>query len=416
MYNIFLGHSSEDRISRFCHAAAKKCCGSGYCLICEICESTFTKPSDLEEHVRSIHKFNCGMCAFRGTTISIVEHHILDKHCLPDKDGNFSCDECNFTCDKKDKLYSHFKAVHKNNEKSAIEETPERDEEVEKLKDELRRLKNNFERLDGLFQEALEEANKTKSEYEAKLIDANDKLRVAKSENEELKERVDVLFKLGRGYINKKEHSNSSLSKPTTPKKTSKGAENTEEIIEDDDVTDEDLTTWTQNKLRGFKRSGPSSAPEKLNKTKNSQKPLPPNPPNNPLTSPTHPSPPRSPQKSSHTDSMSESENMGKLKYCHFFSNYGKCLFEERTEKRCKFLHEKAPICRSGTSCTRNKCMYKHPNIPTRNSFLSPGTTFPMHMNPWQMMSPWLNPSANLPQYPAIWNTGFQNPGNQQRN
>ena len=43
-----------------------------------------------------------------------------------------------------------------------------------------------------------------RSEYEGKLIEANDKFREIKTENEELKEKVDILFKLGRAYINKK--------------------------------------------------------------------------------------------------------------------------------------------------------------------------------------------------------------------
>ena len=30
-------------------------------------------------------------------------------------------------------------------------------------------------------------------------------------------------------------------------------------------------------------------------------------------------------------------------RHCHYFSNYGKCLYEERTERRCKFDHKKAP-------------------------------------------------------------------------
>ena len=56
-----------------------------------------------------------------------------------------------------------------------------------------------------MFQESLEENEKMKSEYTAKLLEATEKYRVTLQENEELKEKVEILFKLGRGYIDKTE-------------------------------------------------------------------------------------------------------------------------------------------------------------------------------------------------------------------
>ena len=79
-------------------------------------------------------------------------------------------------------------------------------DEARRLQEELKTLKKNFERLDGLFQDSLEEVNQVRSEYEGKLIKANENYRAVKAENEELKERVDILFKLGRSYINRKEN------------------------------------------------------------------------------------------------------------------------------------------------------------------------------------------------------------------
>ena len=54
-----------------------------------------------------------------------------------------------------------------------------------------------------MHHEALEEVNNVKSEYEAKLITINDNLDVAMTENEVFKEKVDILFKLGRSYLNR---------------------------------------------------------------------------------------------------------------------------------------------------------------------------------------------------------------------
>ena len=76
-------------------------------------------------------------------------------------------------------------------------------EETNDIKEENRQLKNNFERLNTLYQEFLEEGDKVKAEMTAKLHDVTEKYRVTLKENEELKEKVEILFKLGRSYIDK---------------------------------------------------------------------------------------------------------------------------------------------------------------------------------------------------------------------
>ena len=53
----------------------------------------------------------------------------------------------------------------------------------------------------------MDEINKVKSENEARIVAAQDNYRKVKTENEVLKEKVDVLFKLGRSYINKSKQS-----------------------------------------------------------------------------------------------------------------------------------------------------------------------------------------------------------------
>ena len=78
-----------------------------------------------------------------------------------------------------DKLNSHFQAVQKSKEQE-IEKIDDniRDKQSEvdenlKLKEEIKVLQRNFKRLEGMYQEALDEVNQVKSEYEAKLIAAN---------------------------------------------------------------------------------------------------------------------------------------------------------------------------------------------------------------------------------------------------
>ena len=50
-----------------------------------------------------------------------------------------------------------------------------------------------------------------------------------------------------------------------------------------------------------------------------------------------------------------------KARYCHYYVNYGKCSYEEKTGNKCRFLHETVTICKDGTQCHRNKCMFTHP-------------------------------------------------------
>ena len=269
-------------------------------------------------------------------------------------------------------------------------------------------LRNNFERLESLLQESQEENNKIRSEYEAKLSDTNDKLRTTKAENEELREKVDVLFKLGRGYINKqgrKPVSEAMNDNPTTNVDEIETVAIEEVTIEEDGT--EDLLAWTKNKLRGFKRSGPTSSAENNSKAKSDPKPYKPAADKSSNRVPSTPSEPVR-TTTAQTGGQSTQNNAGdeRTMYCHYFSNLGKCAFEERTGSTCRFVHGDAPMCQSGVACKRAKCMYKHPNMAgRRTSFLEQRSGFPKNMNPWMMnmMNPWWNANSSQMQMPNPW-------------
>ena len=42
--------------------------------------------------------------------------------------------------------------------------------------------------------------------------------------------------------------------------------------------------------------------------------------------------------------------------YCHFYNNEKTCPYDQE----CVFLHEESQICKYGTMCERNYCMFKH--------------------------------------------------------
>ena len=272
-------------------------------------------------------------------------------------------------------------------------------EENRELKEEVKLLKSNFDRLQLMYHQSLDEVNKVKSEYEAKLLIANDGYRVIKTENEVLKERVDVLFKLGRSYLN-----NST--------KNEKKNETAEEIVVEDiettrkeDADDvENLQEWTKNKFRGFRRVDPTKQPKQKStdqsnrsQTKADVHP----PPTSNASSNASQNNARSSKTANVTDNIEPEENIYKGRYCHYFVNIGNCNFEERTGVKCKYEHKQAPMCNQGSSCTRSKCMYSHPKTQgnrNQNNFLG------QMINPWTMMNPWMNQTPNPWNVPNPWN------------
>ena len=162
--------------------------------------------------------------------------------------------------------------------------------------------------------------------------------------------------------------------------------------------------------MRGFKRVSPSEATVRSSTAKN--QPARTRPPTTPRPPASTPPTPTNLKENANVNQTHPKENMNKSEerkslYCHYFSNYGKCLFEERTGGTCKFQHKSAPMCKNGMSCQRSKCMYKHPNYEgrqTNQTFLEQ-SQFPQRnfCPPWQlqMMNPWLSQSQ-YPQNP--WN------------
>ena len=397
---------------------------------CTICEAIFTLKCKLMEHTKAAHMFECQMCEFEGNTIAIMENHILQQHYSQDENNQFSCDECDFKCETREQLGNHFHEKHnENGDDNNIEEAHRNIETNTEanLREELRVLKNNFERLESLFQDSLDDVSQVRTEYEAKLSEADDKLRVTKAENEELKEKVEVLFKLGRSYINRKEKNNIESKKPEEDKPDDGKNEDEIETISIDEVSKEDLQTWTQNRFRGFKRSGPSATPTRNENSRQETGPkqaptktpsasserVSPQPSS---TGPTNSSPGNQKQQTQQSNDVNPEKSTGRKLYCHYFSNIGRCPYEERTGATCRYEHKDAPLCQSGTACMRHKCMYKHPNMAGRdmsgrNSFLDQRAT--SNPNPWQMMNPWWQQNPNQMQFPNPWMMNMGGQGNQ---
>ena len=360
---------------------------------CTFCDKKFSKRSELKDHELKAHNFTCDFCGFRGNNETTMEDHIMEKHTGADKDNNYKCDDCTYKTNNKDEFRKHFRENHSTYAKDqskheTIEIVNEDPSEESSEKVDLKLLRSNFERLQQMYHESLDENNKVRSEYEAKLLEAHDNYRTVKAENEELKEKVDVLFKLGRSYINNRKNEE-TLSNGTNGERAEEN-ETITNIEVDGDM--ENLTEWSKSKMRGFRRVDPSKPATKPT-DKSSGAPKAANPSGASTTGSTRTSPPL------HAEPPPQNENIEtdayKGRYCHYFSNYGKCRFEERTGERCKFEHKQAPMCNSGASCTRPKCMFSHPkkignqNSQNNNNFLG------QMINPWGMLNPWMNQAPN---------------------
>ena len=93
-----------------------------------------------------------------------------------------------------------------------------------------------------------------------------------------------------------------------------------------------------------------------------------------------------------------------RIQYCHFFNNFGHCQFEEKTGRKCKFSHEKAPTCKFGTECNRKKCMYSHSQARKNNAqypqnFHLGSHEFPFLRQPHQNMNQYWQPQPQ----PQMW-------------
>ena len=233
-----------------------------------------------------------------------------------------------------------------------------------KLNDEIRDVKDNFERLSDIYQKEQAHSVDKKFDIEIELSKTREEYKRVKAENEELKIKNDTLFKLGNIATQQNDRLKKNQLEPTKvdKPKVDKLKEDVIKVIDEEEVTVEDLNDLVNNKKSGFNRPNPCEQP------KQNKSPLPSatSPTRSPLSpslspAPAPPSPASSSEKVSPAEEIEDERRKSTIRYCHYFSN-GKCNFEEWTGKKCIFEHTKAPSCKYDGSCTREKCMFSHPN------------------------------------------------------
>ena len=185
-----------------------------------------------------------------------LEDHILDMHANPGEDNFYKCDDCPYKSTNKISFGNHYKVRRGSRYRLRNMKTQHQNRE-------LKELKNNFERLNRIYQESLDSANKDKADYEARIMKADDDYARIVSQNEALKEKVEVLFKLGRSIIDNKNNSpdnhatalDSALNSDPSALATNENETDVNRVRLNDNTVRDD--TWTREKLRGFKKAKP---------------------------------------------------------------------------------------------------------------------------------------------------------------
>ena len=142
--------------------------------ICDVCDESFEDKESMSDHIESEHYQHCDMCT-----------------------ESFK---------KKSQLELHINFAHEIRQEHLMKETSSQTDINDSLEDELKNVKRNFSRLQGMYQEVNESIDKLKNEHTIKILEFEDKLEAEKKENETLRERNDILFKLGGEYIQRHEN------------------------------------------------------------------------------------------------------------------------------------------------------------------------------------------------------------------
>ena len=340
---------------------------------CTVCNNCFNSKADLEEHMK-LHdevteSYQCDICAFKAVSKGDLEKHRGEVHTSitivssggPDKVEN------------------------------------ENNESVEAVTRKLKMMEDSYDRLMALYTKQQNEYKANTLVLKSELENTYESLRVAKKENEKLKDINDTQHKLWKIFVNKFEEKEAEVNvdKEKLCKETMNATKQVIaeeiEIVEDDneDETEETYQKWLENtRKRGFKRSSPASPPERNvgeNVAKN-------------VVKKSYAEVAASKGNKENQEKLPEKPSQSFVRYCHNWNNFGKCNFE-----RCRFAHENAPICTFDGNCTRSKCMFTHKK--QNMHFLSKRT----QVNPWQTMggswsnpfsfppNPWMNPTPPNP-------------------
>ena len=208
---------------------------------CKYCEEVVQSSVSLDAHTTEYHTYDCEVCDFSGVDEETLVYHILLTHTKPNANGFFVCEDCEYQTNTKENYGNHYKNYHNRCEKIELSSVND---------DELKEIKINYERLEKLYHSVLENADKTKAEHELKILQMNDDHARILKQNEVLQERIEIVYKLGKSYLER------SCNLCNNTDRCREEGSNVNEAHKKAEQIEVETTNkgWKSNTLRGFKR------------------------------------------------------------------------------------------------------------------------------------------------------------------
>ena len=249
----------------------------------------------------------------------------------------YPCDLCDYEGTSDDHLAEHKHSKHASQGKVSKpvlevgkEPLPELEKENDELKRKLRTIEENYDRLMLIFQKQQTEMKDKILAFKIQVETATESYRVAKTENEKLKEVNDIQQKLWKVFLNKFEKeeavkkNDNSDPKPNPASPEPVDEEIVVKTVDENEDIDLEATyeEWlTDTRRRGFKRGAPKNAAEynRVQKERTEER-----------TRSQNNAPPRS-----HSPAGNDGPRQEVIRYCHFWNNHGKC-----TLNNCVYAHQ----------------------------------------------------------------------------
>ena len=352
---------------------------------CNECDFSSDNNISLVTHKATHIKFKCYQCDYETNMKDLLATHIDTVHRLV----VFVCVDCDLETSNKDELKDHIKNNHT---KSTCDN---RCENLNIIENNYKILKESYERLVTINKQLQSQQNDRAYALEIQNEELKNGFERMKKENIKFQDSLETQNKLWKIWLQKHEQSN--IYEVVTKESNSNDdeillIEDDEEVTntENDDVEKIFQTYLKNSKQSGYRRTTPSQEAEKSAKSEfkcndcgfkseTSQRL-------------------QEHVKNAHASSEKNRQNNKPKQFCHFWNNQGKCDFESKNGRPCKFLHEKAPKCKFDGHCNRKRCMFSHQQRPflvtnprrgqpQRQQNLSPyANQFMSHQMPWGIM------------------------------
>ena len=390
--------------------------------ICGKCKYVTSIKEELNKHVKDIHTEDssnvhiCNDCTFVARSKENLNNHVKIHRILGKK-----CDQCDQAFNNQEdlelhKVQSHAQAIH--------EPCQNKCKEYERLLIEHNLLKENYERLITINKKHQDQNKDKELAQNIQMEELRRGFEKAKAENIKLQDNLDTQNKLWKIWIEKMDDNVGVAENKSTKLDLNQPSDDEVLLIEDEDQDNVD-DTGDEITDEIFKRFMINAAKTRFKRTSPTEEPV--------LSQSTIYKCTKCGFKANNNGKLGEhiknvhgqrltpvpvpsrqtiATSGKKRQFCHFWNNFKSCHFEAKNGRPCKFLHDKAPICRFDGNCDRKMCMFTHKS--QNMNFLSNPPTHVQYPVPqrsqWGPPSPWMNQqNQNLSPWEGVKNVRWGN-------